>query len=77
MAFRRKDRVSTKRSRQELEDDALDLHMKGYSYEGIGQLQGVSGPTAKDRIKSAQIRRAEGASHSNSKKVVDFERKDA
>lgn len=74
MAFSRKDRVSTKRSQHEIEDDALDLHRKGYSYNAIGQLQGVSGPTAKDRIKSAKIREGEEASRSNSKKVVNFNR---
>lgn len=72
MPFSRKDRVSANRSQQQLEDDALELHEKGYSDAAIGDLQGVSGPTAKDRIKSAKIRRAEGRSQSKNQKVVSF-----
>mgnify|MGYP001623158164 CR=1 FL=1 len=74
MAFSRKDRVSANRSQQQIEDDALELHEKEYSDAAIGDLQGVSGSTAKDRIKSAKIRHAEEKAQSKNQKVVPFQK---
>lgn len=59
MGYSRNARINATRSREEQEDDALDLHEKGYPYEAIGDVLGVSGQTAKSYIKDAKIRRLE------------------
>lgn len=73
MSSRRKEQVSAKRSRTQQEDDALELHEKGYSYKAIGDLQGISGPTAKDRVQSAKIRSLE--SEQRQSKIIPFDKR--
>lgn len=59
MGYSRNARINAVRSREEQEDDALDLREKGYSYAAIGDALGISGQAAKGYIKDAKIRRLE------------------
>ena len=76
MAKSRKERTADVRTRQEREDDALELHQKGYPYSGIADLLGVSAPTAKSFVKDAQIRKlkAEKSSQRKEEKILPFKK---
>lgn len=77
MGYSRNARINAVRSREEQEDDALDLWEKGYSYEAIGDALGISGQAAKGYIKDAKIRRLEKSSvnERGHEKVVQIRKK--